>query len=432
MHDIDPTAGGTDAATYEQNIGLTSADDITRMFRKFNGNVDFSDAPSGFFGFLRETFEQLAKEEESASYREGVNIPDYPTFGHKDDDHDTIRSFYNVWTAFSTRKTFAWRDRYRVTDAEDRWMRRQMEKENKQFRMEAKQEFNDAVRSLVAFVKKRDPRYIPNVQSEEERQKTLREAAQAQAARMRAANQAKLDEYVPEWTKTRGPDESDEFTSEESEEEQFECVACRKVFKSENQFDAHERSKKHQKAVYALRKILKKEGIELNLDKSDDPSDAPKDDASRLETQTQDDEQDMAETAENDIVSQAAAVSLVDSQNSATKKYEAEDGSDEMSEGSDDIDQAEDTSGDIAADTEEVPGGPIPIAAKKMGKAAQKRAKRAAQQEAASQDGNNHVCTGCSASFPSKKKMFDHLKDHPKHVALKSTGGGSERKGKRI
>jgi DnaJ family protein A protein 5 len=418
------------------------------MFRKFNGNVDFSDAPSGFFGFLRETFEQLAKEEESASYREGVDIPDYPAFGHRDDDHDTIKSFYNVWTAFSTRKTFAWRDRYRVSEAEDRWMRRQMEKENKQFRVDAKQEFNDAVRSLVAFVKKRDPRYILNVQSEEERQKTLREAAQAQAARMRAANQAKLDEYVPEWTKTREPDEFDEVTSDESEEEQFECVACRKVFKSENQFDAHERSKKHQKAVYALRKILKKEGIELDLDTNDDPDSrlqtskydmskmddtkASEDDTSPHDMHIQDDDQGTAHAAEEDIVSQAAAVSLVESRDSVSNKQEDEGSSDEVSEDADDENQVEETLRNIVGDTEEVPGGRTPIADKKMGKAAQKRAKRAAQQEAASQDGNQHVCAGCSASFPSKKRMFDHLKDHPRHVTLKGTGGGSERKGKRI
>ena len=41
--------GGEDH--YDHNMRVTTADDIARMLGKFRGNVEFSDAPNGFFGF---------------------------------------------------------------------------------------------------------------------------------------------------------------------------------------------------------------------------------------------------------------------------------------------------------------------------------------------------------------------------------------------
>jgi DnaJ family protein A protein 5 len=143
-----------------------------------------------------------------------------------------------------------------------------MEKENKRLREEGIKEFNDAVRSLVSFVRKRDPRYAPNVQSEADRQKALRDAAAAQAARSRALHQAKLNEHVqPAWTQTHHTEEEGRFSeSEQSEEEEFECVTCNKVFKSEKQYEAHERSKKHIKAVQQLIRQMRKENKLFELD----------------------------------------------------------------------------------------------------------------------------------------------------------------------
>ena len=162
-------------------------------------------------------------------------------------------------------------DRYRPSDAPDRRTRRYIEKENQTARNEGIREFNDAVRSLVAFVRKRDPRFIANQQSEEEREKALREATAARAAKQRAENTKKMEaEVLPEWAKHREPDEVVEEDDEESEEEQFECVACRKTFKSENQFEAHEKSKKHVKAVQALRRKMQKEGVSLDLSEDED------------------------------------------------------------------------------------------------------------------------------------------------------------------
>ncbi|GKT39925.1 protein DnaJ subfamily C member 21 [Colletotrichum spaethianum] len=253
------------------NVKLTSTDDIFSLIRRFNSTVPFTDEPSGFFGIAKATFDHLADEEIAAGEYAPGDIPDYPSFGFSTDSYEAVaKPFYGAWASFSTRKTFAWKDKYRLSDAPDRRVRRLMEKENKKMRDEAIREFNDAVRFLVTFVRKRDPRYLPNTQTAAERQESLRTAAAAQAARSRAANKEKLSEaFVPDWAQAR--DEADagghfsESEEEESEVEEIECVVCNKTFKSEKSFEAHERSKKHVKAVQQLRRQMRNEDLDLSL-----------------------------------------------------------------------------------------------------------------------------------------------------------------------
>ncbi|PVH86596.1 DnaJ-domain-containing protein, partial [Cadophora sp. DSE1049] len=252
---------------FQHNVRLTSAGDIMGLMGRFNKSIPFTDSPNGFYGVLQDTFVKLAREEDAACDWEGLEPVDYPEFGSMADDYDdVVKPFYRVWMNFSTKKTFSWRDAYRASDAPDRATRRLIEKENKRLRDEGIREFNDAVRSLVAFARKRDPRFIPNSQTEADRQKVLREAAAAQAARSRAANQAKLNNHVvQDWAKSQQPDPEPLSESEESEVEQIECVVCQKIFKSENQYKAHEKSKKHIKAVQQLQREIRRDNERLNL-----------------------------------------------------------------------------------------------------------------------------------------------------------------------
>ena len=287
----DPTAagapGGASAAppTY-RNVRVVTADEIFSFMGRFNKNVPLDDSPQSFFTVLRETFDKIADAEYAAwdDADDDAGPPvDYPSFGSSDDGEQAARQFYARWQNFSTRLSFAWRDRWRLSDAPDRRVRRLMEKENRKAREDAAREFNDAVRSLIVFVRKRDPRHVANTQSEADRQRVLRDAAAAQAARSRAAHRRKMNldatdgqeddvDAVPEWARSRNPDEKDPYagefseSEEESEVEHIECVVCAKTFKSEKQYEAHEKSKKHLKAVQQLRRQMKKENAHLALD----------------------------------------------------------------------------------------------------------------------------------------------------------------------
>lgn len=264
--------GGEQEEHFEHNVRVTSAGALVALMSRFNSRTAFTDAPTGFFGILQATFVTLAREEDAACDWEGIEGIDYPEFGSsKDDYEDVVKPFYRTWINFSTKKTFSWRDQYKVSDGPDRAMRRLMEKENKRLRDEGIREFNDAVRSLVTFVRKRDPRYVPNTQTEADRQRIIRDAAMAQAAKSRAANKAKLDAHVtPTWAQAQKNLEDENYFSsdEESVIEHIECVVCNKIFKSEKQYEAHEKSKKHSKAVQQLQRQMWAENKELNLDTS--------------------------------------------------------------------------------------------------------------------------------------------------------------------
>lgn len=271
----DGASGGP--SSDQRTSGHTPATAIFSLMGRFNSSVPMTDSSSGFFGILNRFFDQIASEETATAEWDGLDIIDYPAFGLATDDFETVaKPFYRIWSSFSTRKSFNWMDKYRLGDAPDRRVRRLMEKENKKFREDGIREFNDAVQSLVAFVRKRDPRYVPNTQSEAERQQVLRNSAAAQAARSRAAHQEKVAEYtVPEWVKSRddgGHAEEFSMSEEESEVEHIECVVCGKVFKSEKQFEAHEKSKKHIKAVQQLQRQMKRENAALDLQDGPDLS----------------------------------------------------------------------------------------------------------------------------------------------------------------
>lgn len=485
--------GGGGDDHYEYNMRVTTTDDISRMMGKFRGNVDFSDSPNGFFGFVRETFEQLATEEAHAADYEGVSIPNYPSFGHKADTHeDVVRDFYAIWNGFATVKTFAWMDVYRTADATDRRMRRLMEKENRKFRDEGIRAFNDAVRTLVAFVRKRDPRYKPNTMSPEEAARAQREANRARAAKARAANAAKMqneqEDAVPDWSRARDSSELEEESEEEEESEVYECVACHKTFKSERQYDAHEKSKKHQKAIQALKRQMKKDDALLNLhddsspdndtitpvsgngevnddatspapidqvtedlenvqikpDETDIPQTSSANDESpndtkpspptESSTEEEDDDEDDEYASRSDIEARLASyrkpANAPDIHNNASPSH------DDITPNTSTAPPSAPASASASIPTTQAPSAPP---GKKMGAAAKKRAKKAAAaaQQDGSDDGNggDHKCATCGAGFPSKTQLFQHIKDFPKHAAplveMRPGAAAGKKKGKR-
>ncbi|KAI2902796.1 transcriptional regulator family: C2H2 zinc finger [Aspergillus niger] len=415
----------------------TTADDVYRIFSRFSPQMEFSDASDGFYGGLREAFSRLAMEEEIACRGENMEFIAYPTFGCRGDDFEkVVRPFYVAWGGFSTKKSFAWKDVYRYSEAPDRRVRRLMEKENKRLRDEGIREFNDAVRSLVAFVKKRDPRYKTSTQSESQRQEFLRQSAASQAAKSRAANQARLRNHVTQdWAKSE-EFEDDETVSTETELEFFECVVCRKSFKSLNQFEAHERSKKHVKAIRQLQKEMRNENKQLGLagDSSEyeaqtamtfipDYQAMPVSDAESTPCRStsgntlpgnNDNEgripaPEIAGEIHSERVSHESLRGYVDQ----TSESEIDYASREVVEGRLQLtgDSTQDTTNaaaSLSSDFTHLELDPSKPAVQKLGKAKQKRIKKAEQAKGQSLGPR---CTTCNASFPSRTQLFSHLKE---------------------
>lgn len=126
-------------------------------------------------------------------------------------------------------------------------------------------------KQFVLYIRKRDPRYLPNFQSEEERVAAAREASKDQSRRARMENAAKLANYQEaEWSKTKDNWKGHETDEDDDDEEEpaveFECVACNKTFKTEKQMEMHEKSKKHIKMVQTIKRQMRKDGVEFGLE----------------------------------------------------------------------------------------------------------------------------------------------------------------------
>lgn len=318
-----------------------------------------------------------------------------------------------------------------------------MEKENRRLREGAIREFNEAVRSLVAFAKKRDPRYKSYRDSSLQHREALRQSAASQATKSRAANQARLRSHVlQDWAKSEELEEDVAESSDEDETEQFECIVCRKSFKSQNQFQAHERSKKHIKAVKQLRWEMKIQNDELNLgDAANDNRDTKtagdgsheEEDPVNISTSPSERSLDRSngkkehshpERFKSDkLVAESRCKQQGSSdcspghnlQKSASHDYDADYAPREILERRLDqensptqmlMDSVDSLSQGLSAASLNETSSSATV---KVGKAKQKRAKKAAIADEGLQ---LTECTVCNASFSSRNKLFSHLKLH--------------------
>lgn len=446
---------------YERDVRFTTANDITELYLNFDGHLEYSDGPQGFFTTMRSLFDNLANEERICCESDDRDPPKYPSFGHAKDTYDDgVKEFYSAWSIFSTQRSFSWRDSFRYSDAADRRTRRMMEKENKKLRDDGIREFNGAIRALVAFVRKRDPRYPPNVQNVAERHKRLREQAATQAAKSRAANEAKLSEdAVPNWKKSEDPQDSEEEPDDDCQE-LFECIVCRKSFKSEKQFNAHENSKKHLKAVYLLQKRMRREDDSFGLGKANNHSSpstqAGANDMDMLadggikESEEEAGDTDEVETlAEEEISVGSPAPEIEAVTDEEVKDVEHHTVNDE--EENDDYASRDQVTSRISGhleregDAHQQPETDKGIeelidqvslestegkSQPRVGKAKARRAKKIARESEGTSCETTFSCTACQATFPSKTKLFNHVRDlgHAQPISKPSRGKRSSEK----
>ncbi|KAG7751396.1 hypothetical protein KL912_000529 [Ogataea haglerorum] len=287
---------GDDASAEVYYAGL-SVDDITRYLNP-DLYTRMDDSISGFYAVAGVVLDRIASEEVSAgkkqklpgfqSYKDDTPFANacdpkellYPRFGNSRSDYgEVVRIFYKVWGNFASVKSFNWLDEYRYSSAPDRRTRRLMEKENKKIRDSARKEYNEAVRRLIAFLKKRDPRVNATAQREYEQERIRRQQDEVkqQAKRDKEQRQRDKTEFSEQSWQMLDPDDLAEIEQqldkmymeeqEESEDEElYECIICDKHFRHEKQFLEHEKSKKHIKLLRRLQWQMRKEGIELGID----------------------------------------------------------------------------------------------------------------------------------------------------------------------
>lgn len=303
---------GDDGDQGEMIIPSIAVEDIYRYFNP-SMYTTFDDSSHGFYSIVNLLFERLAREE--VQHGKYQNLPKFskykdddsnahvmgneflllPRFGNSTTEFPLVKDFYGAWGNFQTVKTFNWMDEYRYSHAPDRRTRRLMERENKKLRDGARKEYNETIRKFVAFVKKRDPRYNDGLkqwekhkrlQRQQDLEKQLQQQHQANLETLARKNNYEVQDWQQFSAKEieeletmlqdeyASPDDDLEFDSSDEQDLDedtniFECIICNKSFKTERQFEIHENSNKHKKLVKKLKWEMRKEGIELGIDKDD-------------------------------------------------------------------------------------------------------------------------------------------------------------------
>ncbi|GAA5882962.1 hypothetical protein JCM16303_006762 [Sporobolomyces ruberrimus] len=250
----------------------------------------YDDTPTGFYTTFQTLFSLLQMDEISWS---SPHL--YPSFGTSTSPStlEDLRIFYSSWLNFSTEKDFSWRDSYRVEEGMPRYMRRDIEKENSRLRQMGKREYNETVRNLVLFVRRRDPRYTSTQSSAAQAQVQLEIKASLVAASKQRALERELaakeyesqlqawevggkdglENVLKEWEEGSEIDsdqlERDEEGQDDDDDGEGEravwCEACGKGYRSGGAWEDHERSRKHVKNVERLVKEMRDEDEKLGL-----------------------------------------------------------------------------------------------------------------------------------------------------------------------
>lgn len=226
----------------------------------------FGETGNGFYAVYSELFKKVHMQEQvfGRMYGSG-DVGDAPELGGRDTPYQSVYSFYRYWQGFSSVKDFAWCDKYDVLQAPNRKVRRLMEEENNKVRKRERREFNNSVRQLASFVKKRDKRVIEKQLELQkiQKQKEVERKARQLALEKEKQEQIRLykeqawtvpsDQEGEEWDSDEDSDDNDGTVKLDKTAEDLECMICGKRFKSVKQLQNHERSKKHLENLAALK-----------------------------------------------------------------------------------------------------------------------------------------------------------------------------------
>ncbi|XP_030493202.2 DNAJ protein JJJ1 homolog isoform X2 [Cannabis sativa] len=263
---------------------------IPNLFSFFSNTVysGYTDKGKGFYKVYSDVFNKLYANEISFITRLGLSsdlVREAPAMGNLDSPYAQVTAFYGYWLGFSTVMDFCWVDQYDAMAGPNRKSRRVMEEENKKLRKKAKREYNDTVRGLAEFVKKRDKRVIDMTRKRNLEMEKKREEEKERKKRLEREKLERAMAYEePEWARIAEEDEDEEEVDlkgfeevdekKKTEAEELYCMMCGKKFKSEKQWKNHEQSKKHREKVAEFRDSIEdEESLEVEVGEKDEVDD---------------------------------------------------------------------------------------------------------------------------------------------------------------
>ncbi|XP_073477079.1 dnaJ homolog subfamily C member 21 [Aquarana catesbeiana] len=447
--------GGVDGEYQDDSLDLVQYFTVTC----YSGH---GDDEKGFYAVYRRIFEMIVKEEMESKISQDEE-EEYPPFGDSQSDYDTVvHPFYAYWQSFCTVKNFAWKEEYDTRQASNRWEKRAMEKENKKTRDKARKERNELVRELVAFVRKRDKRVqahrkLVEEQNAEKAKKVEELRRQQKIQNAKLAEQYKeqswmamsdmekeLQQMEAQYEQEFGDgtedyeeevDEQQNGKASDDEEEEFYddlyCPACDKNLKTDKAMKNHEKSKKHREMVALLRQQLQAEEVEYSaavgednnvldgegavLSEDQEPEETPKPKANKKQKKKKQKGCKMPEdnmligndgesNAKNETIQPKEDDTIL---NTVPNNVEPEEN------------LIQDTETVMAPEMNEEKPAQKPKG--KKAKEMKKAAKMAVIQENEEQTFAPLRCNTCTSEFPTRNKLFSHLKSTGHALATGNT-----------
>ncbi|KAK9927433.1 hypothetical protein M0R45_024616 [Rubus argutus] len=241
--------------------------DLQVPFNNINFN-GYTDSGRGFYKVYSDVFEKIYANERA--FQKKMKLPwnsvhKPPGMGNLDSPYSEVVQFYSYWLNFGSIMDFCWEDphdEYDLSQVSRRGVK-QWSRINMKARKKAKKEYNNKVRGLAQNAKRLDKRVLQMMAKREEERKREMEEARERRKRLKKEKLAKaaMEYEEPEWTKPveRRRKYGDPEEEKEKEREEWECVVCRKGFKSEKQCRNHEQSKKHLRMVAELMELQSKQ-----------------------------------------------------------------------------------------------------------------------------------------------------------------------------
>ena len=396
----------------------------------------FGDDDGGFFQVYRKVFEQLAAED--IEYMDDPEeYEQIPKFGNSKTSFEVVVNFYGFWESYSTKKSYSWLFTHNIQEYRDRRVLKLLDKEHKKIQHKARKERNEEVRSLVMFVKKRDKRMTEykkmleekalqnrlkseqnNLEQIRNRQQQIKEQQKNSQVKneheeqLRELEQSYLNQYSDSEEESSDGDEVQEGIEEcnlsDSEifDDELYCVACNKFFNSDSAKKNHEASKKHKSNVELIKTEMETE--EENYQQA-----------------VKEDSEDLSE-AEEEVEAEPAKKSKGKKSKKKSKKvYNYDDSEPEEAEKPVEEETVEEistisTKSPQSDDSDDWSNSKKPKKVKSKPK--QKTTKPEPEKEPepepepvqihlpTEEDENENRCATCNELFPSKNKLFSHLK----------------------
>jgi len=113
---------------------------------------EYDDEDDGFYNVYAATFRAIRDLEQQGYKLEKMDIRLLKPFGNSKSSDAEVSGFYTSWSEFFSARSFGFVKKWKLSTAENRNMRRLMERENKKDANYARKEYSNMVKSLSLYI----------------------------------------------------------------------------------------------------------------------------------------------------------------------------------------------------------------------------------------------------------------------------------------